>query len=177
MDSILQTPSRTRASDIAHFFDQNGYGPFLGVPCGILAPLFEELQGTAHGFTYSPREDNAIAMACGALTAGRRPVAVMQNSGLAQSVNALASLAIPYRFPLAMVISLRGVAPDHTAENQVMGAVTQPLLDSLGIPYRVLQPETYHQSLQWLHTTVTGTDAGPAAVLIEPAFFEWSPTT
>jgi sulfopyruvate decarboxylase TPP-binding subunit len=173
----LPTPAGRRAADIATHFTHRGYGPFIGVPCGILAPLFSELDKAPAGFTYAPREDNAIAMACGAAAGGSRPIAVMQNSGLAQSVNTLASLTVPYRFAIGLIISLRGVAPDNTEENQVMGTATRPILDSLGIPHRTLTPDSYQESLQWLETVTTGEDAGPAALLVEPSFFEWNPTT
>lgn len=169
--------AQRRAAAIAGFFAVQGYGLFTGVPCGILAPLFAELERTPQGFVYAPREDTAIAMACGSLTTGRKPLVVMQNSGLGQSVNALASLAVPYRFPLPMIVSLRGIAPDTTEENRGMGDLTIPLLDRLAIPNRVIAASSFREDLRWLHeVTSTGT-AGPAALLVEPSFFEWSPRT
>lgn len=169
--------AQRRAVAMATFFADHGYGPCTGVPCGILAPLFAELERMPQGFIYAPREDTAIAMACGSITTGCKPLVVMQNSGLGQSVNALASLAIPYRFPLPMIVSLRGIAPDTTEENRSMGDLTIPLLDRLGIPNRVARANFFPADLHWLHE-VTGTGvAGPAALLVEPSFFEWSPRT
>jgi sulfopyruvate decarboxylase subunit alpha/phosphonopyruvate decarboxylase len=153
------------------FLTGAGCGPFLGVPCGILAPLFTELDAAA-GVIYTPREDSAIAMACGSALAGRDPVVLMQNSGLAQSVNVLASLVIPYGFPIGMVVSLRGSGEDNTAENQVMGRATGPILDSLGVPYRVLGEATGADLRWWQSVVRQGGRA--AALLIPPDYFGWS---
>jgi sulfopyruvate decarboxylase subunit alpha len=164
-----------RARAIAEFFGHQKYNLFTGVPCGILAPLFCELERMPQGFLYAPREDTAVAMACGSLAAGRKPLVVMQNSGLGQSVNALASLVVPYGFPLPMIVSLRGVPPDTTEENRGMGHLTTLLLDDLGISNHVIGVNSFREDLRWLHeVTSTGT-ARPAALLVEPSFFEWSP--
>ncbi|CAM3749491.1 thiamine pyrophosphate-binding protein [Kibdelosporangium persicum] len=138
----------------------NGFGPFYGTPCGILAPLYDVLEKRAGLITVS-REDNAVGMAAGASLAGRYPAVVMQNSGFGQSVNALASLVVPYRLPMLLVISLRGVHPDSTQENQVMGRLTEPLLRGLGIE------------------SVTPSDLPigrrrPVALLVPPSAFGWS---
>src|SRR5260364_366901 len=74
---------------LAQALVEKGFGPFFGTPCGILAPLYSILE-TEFGLHTIPREDNAIGIAAGTAMAGRRPVVLMQNSGLGQSVNAIA---------------------------------------------------------------------------------------
>ena len=46
------------------------------------------------------REDAALGVAAGAYLGGRRPVVIMQNSGLGVSLNALGSLHILYEMPV-----------------------------------------------------------------------------
>jgi sulfopyruvate decarboxylase TPP-binding subunit len=101
----------------------------------------------------------------------------MQNSGLGQSVNALASLVIPYEFPLSLIISLRGVDPDTTEENQGMGKITIPVLDGLGIQSRQIMPGSVQEDLNWFHQVTSTDPARAAALLIEPTFFGWNPRT
>ncbi|GLW10396.1 sulfopyruvate decarboxylase subunit alpha [Microtetraspora sp. NBRC 13810] len=149
-----------------------GYDEFIGVPCGILAPLFAALDTDPGRVLYAPREDTAVAVAAGAEMGGRRPLVVMQNSGLGQSVNALASLVVPYRLPIAMIVSLRGLPPDATGENVVMGRLTEPLLGQMGIATR--RCGDIDDDLTWL-ARVSLTDRRPAALLVEPAFFGWDP--
>ncbi|WUI04134.1 hypothetical protein OHR68_20825 [Spirillospora sp. NBC_00431] len=168
-------PAATRAAERADEFVQHlygsGYDLFTGVPCGILSPLFAALDAASEGFLYAPREDTAVALAAGAWLGGRRPLVVMQNSGLGQSVNALASLIVPYAVPLSMIVSLRGLPPDTTPENQVMGALTEPILDGMGIPARRCGGA---DDLDWLAET-TSARGRPAALLVEPSYFSWSP--
>ena len=125
------------AERLGHALVQEGFGPFFGTPCGILAPLYGALEEQADLLTIA-REDNAVGIAAGAALAGGRPVVLMQNSGLGQSVNALASLVVPYRVPMLLVVSMRGITPDPTPENEAMGRLTEPVLAQLGIVTRRL---------------------------------------
>jgi sulfopyruvate decarboxylase subunit alpha len=151
-----------------------GFGPFLGTPCGVLAPLYTELTQQA-GLRTVPREDSAIGVAVGAALAGAYPVVLMQNSGLGQSVNALASLVVPYRLPLALVVSIRGIPPDVTEENAVMGRITPSLLADLGIETITLgSADDVGAALRALEEAVMHQRAC-AALLVPPGAFGWAP--
>ena len=67
---------------------------------------------------------------------GRRPALLMQNSGLGNCINALASLDLLYGIPLLMIISHRGVAGEPIVGQVPMGQLTIPLLQTLKIPYQ-----------------------------------------
>lgn len=54
----------------------------------------------------TPEEEDA-GLCAGVWIAGQRPALLMQNSGLGNSINALASLDILYGIPLLMIISHR----------------------------------------------------------------------
>ncbi|MEV0001791.1 thiamine pyrophosphate-binding protein [Micromonospora sp. NPDC050980] len=151
-----------------------GFGGFYGTPCGILSPLYLALQDRA-GLMTVTREDNAVGLAAGAALAGRCPVVLMQNSGLGQCVNALASLVSPYRIPMLLVVSLRGVHPDPTPENTVMGRLTAPLLRDLGIHTAVLTPEADPAVTARELYEVVRDPGRPAALLIPPDAFGWRP--
>ncbi|MGW5052686.1 thiamine pyrophosphate-binding protein [Actinokineospora sp. NPDC004072] len=163
--------SQDRAAGLCAALTACGFGPFYGTPCGILAPLYRVAEERAALLTV-PREDNAVGMAAGAALAGRRPVVLMQNSGLGHSVNALASLVIPYRLPILLVISLRGVAGDPTEENQVMGRATAPLLAALGVGSAVVDPADPAPQVAWAARAVRQ-GGRAAALLITPSGFGW----
>lgn len=167
------TATATRAAELGGRLVEHGYAPMFGTPCGVLAPLYAVLE--RHGLITVPREDNAVGAAAGAALAGRYPVVLMQNSGLGQSVNALASLVVPYRIPLALVISLRGTGFDDTAENAAMGRLTEDILDGLGVPARHLDAaEPPGDPVDWLDGVVKR-DRRAAALLIGPGGFGWKP--
>ena len=57
----------------------------------------------------------------------------MQNSGLGNSINALASLDFLYRIPLIMIISHRGCEGESIMGQIPMGNLTPKLLDAMDI--------------------------------------------
>jgi hypothetical protein len=83
----------------------------------------------------------AVGLAAGAWLGGRRPVVVMQNSGLGTSLNALASLSLMYGLPALLLVTWRGYQGKDAPEHILMGEISPGLLDLLGIPYRVLSPD------------------------------------
>jgi sulfopyruvate decarboxylase alpha subunit len=149
-----------------------GFGPSYGTPCGILAPLYALLESEGNLQTIS-REDTAVGVAVGAALAGRSPMVLMQNSGLGQSLNALASLIVPYRVPILLIISLRGIDHDPTPENIVMGRVSATLLEQCGIQAQVLDVSTLDRQVQWAEAMVQ-VEQRPAALLVPPALLGWA---
>ncbi|MEW2434776.1 thiamine pyrophosphate-binding protein [Streptomyces caniferus] len=159
------------AATLATSLTEMGFSPTFGTPCGILAPLYERLENGSALQTVS-REDNAVGIAAGAAMAGRSPVVMMQNSGLGQSVNALASLVVPYEIPMLLIVSLRGIQPDTTQENLAMGRLTEPLLSDLGIPAERLDAERLTTQLEWAREIVC-VQRKTAALLVPPTLFGW----
>lgn len=120
---------------------RHGFDFFTGVPCSFLAAILDRLQH--EGYRPAVREDVAVGLAAGAYLAGRRPVVLMQNSGLGVSLNALASLNLIYRIPVLLVVSLRGYQIEDAPEHWVMGEVTPRLLEMVKIPSRIVGEATY----------------------------------
>src|SRR5688500_7711789 len=90
----------------ASALQEAGYDFFTGVPCSLVSGLIAVLENSAEVEYYpETREDAAVGLAAGAMMAGRRPVVVMQNSGLGVCVNALTSMALMYRTPFLMLIT------------------------------------------------------------------------
>ena len=68
-------------------------------PCSLVGPVIAELERRGR-YLGETREDAALGVAAGAYLGGRRPVVIMQNSGLGVSLNALGSLHILYELPV-----------------------------------------------------------------------------
>ena len=81
------------------------------------------------------REEEAIAIACGANLAGRRGVALIQNAGLLNCGGILASLVELYRIPLFMLVSYRGDYRDPVFYHVPKARHTEPFLHAMGIQY------------------------------------------
>ena len=106
------------------------------VPCVNLQQLLT-LVGEDPQIIHVPvtREEEGVGLCAGAWMAGRRPALLMQNSGLGNCINALASLDILYGIPLLMIISHRGGAGEPMLGQVPMGRLTTPLLDAMQIPH------------------------------------------
>ena len=109
------------------------------VPDNMLIPLIDGAHADARFTAFTAtREEEAIGIACGADMAGMRAVVLMQSSGFGNTINALASLAVPYQLPLLMIISERGVIGEYNSVQMPITRAIRPTLDALGIPHVTL---------------------------------------
>ena len=156
-----------------------GYGItfFAGVPDSLLKDFCSYADDTFRRGEYiiTANEGNAIALASGYhLATGKIGAVYMQNSGLGNAVNPLTSLTDPevYRIPLLLIIGWRGEPgvkdePQHVKQGQF----TPALLDTLGIPFWVVDAGSNLDSLlKDLFGTLERTNA-PAALLIRKGTF------
>jgi len=106
------------------------------VPCVNLQELLALVGGDPE-IIHIPvtREEEGVGICAGAWMGGRRPALLMQNSGLGNSINALASLDILYGIPLLMIISHRGGVGEPVVAQVPMGRLTVPLLDAMAISH------------------------------------------
>ncbi|MEM2146210.1 MAG: sulfopyruvate decarboxylase subunit alpha [Candidatus Jordarchaeaceae archaeon] len=81
------------------------------------------------------REEEGVGVAAGAYLGGRIPALIMQNSGLGNSINALASLNMVFKIPLLILIDQRGGKGEMIPAQIPMGKATSKLLDAIGIPH------------------------------------------
>ena len=129
---------------------QSGIDFYTGVPDSLLKALCDELYGRygtdSDTHVVAHNEGGAIALCAGHyLATGKPGLCYMQNSGIGNAVNPLASLMDPevYSIPCLLVIGWRGEPgikdePQHVKQ----GKITLGQLDLLDIPYRMLSSET-----------------------------------
>ena len=155
-------------AELAALLDRHGFDFFTGVPCSLVEDLIAALE-THSRFPWLPavREDVAVGLAAGAWLGGRRPVVVMQNSGLGTSLNALASLSLMYGLPALLLVTWRGYQGKDAPEHILMGQISPAILDLLGIPYRVLSPESIEEDLGWASRELDAREI-PVALLVPP---------
>jgi phosphonopyruvate decarboxylase len=114
-----------------------GFVFWTGVPCSFLTPLIDCVIGHPRlSWVSSANEGDAVATASGAVLGGQRAVAIMQNSGLGNAVNPLASLTHTLRIPVLLIATLRGdPALRDEPQHELMGTITERLLEELRIPW------------------------------------------
>ena len=153
---------------------------FTGVPDSLLNALCHELysrygtDGDTHVVAHN--EGGAIGLCAGHyLACGRPGLCYMQNSGLGNAVNPLASLMDPdvYRIPCLLVVGWRGEPgvkdePQHVKQ----GRITLGKLELMEIPYRILSPDTPDESFLEDFSYLAG-----GAVLMEGSATRFNPSS
>jgi sulfopyruvate decarboxylase alpha subunit len=111
------------------------------------------------------REEECIGYASGQRIAGQRPVVLMQSSGLGNALNALGSLAVPYRLGLPLVISMRGTLGEANPSQVPLGRATGQLLGALAVQaFSLRAPEAAAEATAGMLTLAF--EAGECAALL-----------
>lgn len=163
---------------------EQGIDFYTGVPDSLLASfcscIDDNLDHRQH--LIAANEGNAIAVAIGYHMASRKiPVVYMQNSGLGNTINPLASLADPkvYKVPILMIIGWRG-EPDIADEPQhkKQGEITLSQLKILNIPYWILSNDCdYSAMLSAAYSSLRDRNAPVALVVRKGTFSKYNTKT
>ena len=86
------------------------------------------------------REGETMAIAAGLWVGGKRPVVLIQNTGLFESGDSVRGLALDIHLPVVLMIGYRGwtrhgVTPDSA------GTYTEPILHAWGIRYYLVETD------------------------------------
>jgi sulfopyruvate decarboxylase subunit alpha len=118
--------------------ERAGVDLVCSVPCNMLDGIMTLLGSCGIRHVPVTREEEGVGIAAGAALAGKKPLVLMQNSGLGNCVNALASLAGLYELPLFLLMSHRGGPRERIEAQKPMGQAAPRVLDALGIFYDVI---------------------------------------
>src|SRR3972149_289603 len=119
---------------LADVLRRNDVRMFATVPDYIVSHVLEHLWADPECRVVTvTREEEGIGLLSGAWLGGRRGALLMQNSGLGNCVNALASLNVASQIPIVLVVSHRGDLGEFNPAQVPMGQAAAPILDALGI--------------------------------------------
>ena len=128
--------------------EKMGIQTITGVPDSTLKQFCDGIQTYKGNLRHyvTANEGAAVGLAIGTYLATARPACVyMQNSGIGNAVNPLASLANRdvYGVPMLFIVGWRGEPgvkdePQHVFQ----GKITCELFDTLSVPYRVIDQST-----------------------------------
>jgi sulfopyruvate decarboxylase alpha subunit len=126
---------------VADGLRRNGISMFAAVPDYIVSQVLEHLwQDERCTVVTAAREEEGLGIVSGAYLAGERGALLMQNSGLGNCVNTLASLNFAAQIPVVLVISHRGDLGEYNSAQVPMGQAVEQVLQSLEVRY--LTPHT-----------------------------------
>jgi sulfopyruvate decarboxylase TPP-binding subunit len=86
------------------------------------------------------REGESMAIAAGLWVGGKKPVVLIQNTGMFESGDSIRGLALDINFPLVMMVGYRGwtrhgLTPDSAAR------FTEPILNAWGINHYLVETD------------------------------------
>jgi phosphonopyruvate decarboxylase len=119
---------------------------FTGVPCSYLKNLINYAYSECT-YINAPNEGDAVAVASGAWLSGRKPVVLLQNSGLGNLISPLTSLNHIFKIPFLGFVSLRGGVDDEP-QHELMGEITKDMLTVTKTPIAVLSKNLEEAKMQ-----------------------------
>lgn len=157
---------------------QGGVDFFAGVPDSLLKNLCAYITDNVsrEKNIIAANEGNAVGLAAGYhLATGKVGCVYMQNSGEGNIVNPLLSLVDEdvYHIPMLLIIGWRGEPGVHDEpQHKKQGKVTLSLLETMGVPYAVLD-EKWEQQVQAAVKTIRETNGVYALIVRKGTFDEY----
>jgi sulfopyruvate decarboxylase subunit alpha len=115
-----------------------GFTHVVMIPDGESRHLFDSFGRSSKLEIISPaREGEGVAIAAGLWVGGKKPLLVLQNTGLMEAGDAIRGCGLGPRIPLQMLVGWRGY-PGATAGRLPIDSAypyTEPLLQAWGISY------------------------------------------
>jgi sulfopyruvate decarboxylase alpha subunit len=113
------------------------------------------------------REESAVGVLVGAWVGGKRGALLCQSSGLANTFNAIGSLAVPARVPFLGLVTRRGNLGEFNIAQVPAGYNMDKLLDGVGVRNTtVTEAETLRERVTLAGESAFSTQS-PYVVLIE----------
>jgi len=155
-----------------HALKSCGYNFVSFVPDSLLKDVIEMIRADHRiASIAATREEEAIGIATGAYLGGKKAAVLMQNTGLGNSITALASLAIPYRVPLLLVMSRRGGLGEKIPTQLIMGRAIKRLLNSIGMrAFEPKMPKEIHNTI-YQAEEFSAEKSAPVAVILDMSLF------
>ena len=135
--------------ELARYLKSKGYTKFLGVPCSRLKDFLDEVGDPF----YTTSEFEATMVAAGMAVGGEKTVVFLQNSGIGDILEPLASLIIPAGIPMVFVVSMRGGDSDEE-HHKIMYRISKYVWPLFGKRVKVVDPEMLYGNFEVEGVTV-----------------------
>ncbi|ENH95635.1 Sulfopyruvate decarboxylase [Gracilibacillus halophilus YIM-C55.5] len=144
----LQSISYLLTNQIVECLNNYNIKFLLTLPCTILNSY--EIHKTKAKTIYLSREEEGIGLTAGINQGGINSIIMIQNSGLGNCINSIASLLIPYKIGTVIIVSMRG---DKLEDNPVqipMGEATKKIILAIGCEYiEVTKNNNFYESFNY----------------------------
>jgi sulfopyruvate decarboxylase subunit alpha len=132
---LSATSLRSGAERLVAGLEAAGVTLAASVPDTWIGTLMAAVRRSPIRAVDAAREEEAVAIACGAALAGGRGAVLIQNAGLFNCGGVLAGLVELYRIPCFFIVSYRGDRRDPVYYHEPKGRVTEPTLAAWRLPF------------------------------------------
>jgi len=148
---------------------ENGVTHIVWLPDSETRFMYDAMRAE-EAFSLIPvcREGETIAIAAGLWLGGKKPVALIQNTGLFESGDSIRGLALELDMPLVLLIGYRGWTR-HGVVVDSPARYTEPILHAWGIPYYLVEKDSDVERLS-IAFRQAAEDSRPVAVLFGHEF-------
>src|SRR5947208_6557521 len=127
--------------------------------------MYEAMQASQIALVPVCREGESMAIAAGLIMGGKRPVVLIQSTGLYESGDSVRGLCLDLELPLLLMIGYRGYAGQGRPPADSAARYLEPVLDAWGIPHHVVDSDAACRHISDAYERAQ--DAGhPVAVLM-----------
>ncbi len=156
-------------SSVIEQFKKNGITHVVWLPDSETNWMYMAMQEEP-SFDLIPvtREGEALAIAAGLYAGGKKPVCLIQNTGMFESGDSIRGIALDVNLPVVMMVGYRGwtrhgVTPDSAAR------FTEPILDAWGIKYYLVEGDADADRITTAFEEAEATNR-PVAILVGDEF-------
>ena len=164
-------------NDIFEIFKEVGVKQVAYVPDAGLTELIDSCHADKRMKVVSlTTEEEGVAMLAGTWLGGERGALLMQSSGVGNCINLL-SIMQECRFPLLMIITMRGEWGEFNPWQLAMGQGTPPILQHAGVVVQRADRADEVRDTVFAAAQLTFNTCRPVAVLISQrviGFKDWS---
>lgn len=172
-----ETPSRDWPREIYDVFKQVGIQQIAFVPDAGHTKLIKDCEADNEIEAVSlTSEEEGVAMLAGGWLGGKRGALLMQSSGVGNCINML-SIAQECRFPMLMVVTMRGEWGEFNPWQLPMGQSTQQVLEHAGVIVQRVDHANEVRDVVHAAALMTFSSNRPIAVLLGQrliGFKDWS---
>jgi sulfopyruvate decarboxylase beta subunit len=142
------------------------------LPCDRIKALLPRIEKNFKTIPLT-REENGVGICAGLYLGGKRPIMVIQSTGIGNMINALESLNLTYGIPLPVLASWRGVYKEAIEAQWQFGKKLPAILAAAGMEFTLVETKDEIDKID-IAIKDSFDNARPHVVLISPAVWEGS---
>ena len=138
----MTQPALLTPTAVMEELKKNGVTHVVTLPDSETNWMWEAMQAEA-GLDLVPvaREGESMAIAAGLIIGGKRPVVLIQSTGLFESGDSIRGIALDLELPLVMLIGYRGWTR-HGVTTDSAARFLEPILNAWGIRYYLVESDS-----------------------------------